>query len=242
MKVFVAENAAEAAKIGADVIEEIVKAKPNCTLGFATGSSPIAMYQELAKRCEAGLDFSGIHTVNLDEYVGLPGTHDQGYRYFMDTNLFDHINIDKANTYVPKGTGDIDANLAEFNEVLDNSEVEVQVLGVGPDGHLGFNEPEALLYDRAHIATLEDSTIEANARFFATKADVPTTALTQGMGNIMRAKKILVLISNNKEKAATKLLLEDRIDPMCPVTFAKLHPDAIVILEKELAAKIGYKA
>ena len=154
MKVIIAENYQDASKKMADVIEKVVREKPDCTLGLATGSSPVGMYQELARRCkEEGLDFSKIHTVNLDEYVGLEPTHNQSYRYFMDSNLFDHINIDKANTYVAKGIGDVDANLKEFNELLDKTEIEIQVLGVGPDGHLAFNEPGPVLIDGAHKET-----------------------------------------------------------------------------------------
>ena len=170
MKVIVAKDYDDAAKKAADIIEKVVRENPTCTLGLATGSSPVGMYKELARRCkEEGLDFSKIHSVNLDEYVGLEPTHDQSYRYFMNDNLFDHINIDKANTYVAKGVGDVAANLKEFNEVLDKTDIEIQVLGVGPDGHLGFNEPGDTLYDGAHEETLEDSTIEANKRFFASK-------------------------------------------------------------------------
>ena len=241
MKVIIAKDKEEAAKLAADVIEKIVREEPECTLGLATGSSPVGMYQELSRRCkEEGLDFSKIHSVNLDEYVGLDGSHDQSYRYFMNTNLFDHINIDKVNTYVAKGTGDVEANLKEFNEVLDKTDIRIQVLGVGPDGHLGFNEPKAALYDKAHEEILDDSTIEANKRFFASKEDVPTHALTMGMGNIMRAKALLMIIGGNKEDAATKLLIEDKIDPMCPATFMRLHRDAIVVIEKKLAEEIGY--
>ena len=177
---------------------------------------------------------------NLDEYVGLEGTHEQSYRYFMDTNLFDHINIDKANTFVVKATGDIEANLKEFNDILDNTDIRIQLLGVGPDGHLGFNEPGATLYDGAHEEELDDSTIEANKRFFDSKEDVPTRAVTMGMGNIMRAQSLLMIIGGNKETAARKLLMEDKIDPMCPATFLRLHRDATVIIEKELAERIGY--
>lgn len=242
MKVIIANDSQDAAKKAADIIEKIVREEPECTLGLATGSSPVGMYKELARRCaEEGLDFSKIHSVNLDEYVGLDGSHDQSYRYFMNTNLFDHINIDKANTYVAKGTGDVEANLKEFNEVLDKTEIRVQVLGVGPDGHLGFNEPGATLYDKAHEEVLDDSTIEANKRFFASKEDVPTHAVTMGMGNIMRAKALLMIIGGNKEDAATKLLIGDKIDPMCPATFMRMHADATVIIEKELADKIGYQ-
>ena len=242
MRVIIAENYEDGARKAADIIEKIVRENPRCTLGLATGSSPVGMYQELARRCrEEGLDFSQVHSVNLDEYVGLDGTHDQSYRYFMNTNLFDHINIDMANTYVAKGTGDVAENLKEFNAVLDRTDIDIQVLGVGPDGHLGFNEPGDTLYDGAHEETLEDSTIEANKRFFAKKEDVPTHALTMGMGNIMRAKRLLMIINGNKQEAATKLLMADRIDPHCPCTFMRMHRDATVVIEKRLADEIGYK-
>ena len=228
--------------LAADEVEAVVRAEPECTLGLATGSSPVGMYQELSRRCrEEGLDFSRIHSVNLDEYVGLEPTHDQSYRYFMDTNLFDHINIDKANTYVAKGIGDVEENLREFNAVLDKTDIAVQVLGVGPDGHLGFNEPGDTLYDGAHKEVLDESTIDANARFFASRDDVPRFALTMGMGNILRARKLLLLISGNKQEAASRLLLSDKIDPRCPATFLRLHRDAVVFLEKKLADDIGYK-
>ncbi len=241
MKVIVAENYSEQSRLAADVIEKIVREKPDCCLGLATGSSPVGMYQELARRCrEEGLDFSRVCSVNLDEYIGLEPTHDQSYRYFMDSNLFDHINIDKKNTYVAKGTGDVEANIREFNEVLAKSDVDVQVLGVGPDGHLGFNEPGDFLVDEAHKEVLDESTIDANARFFVNRDEVPRYAVTMGMGGIMRAKRLLLIISGNKVDAARQLLIEDRITTRCPATFMKLHRDATVILTKELADKIGY--
>ena len=242
MKVIIAKNYEDGARKAADIIEKIVRENPTCTLGLATGSSPVGMYRELARRCrEENLDFSKIHSVNLDEYVGLEGTHDQSYRYFMNDNLFNHINIDKNNTYVAKGTGDVAANLAEFNEVLSRTDIAIQVLGVGPDGHLGFNEPGDTLYDGAHEETLDDSTIEANKRFFASKEEVPTHAVTMGMGNIMRAARLLLIISGNKQEAATTLLIEDKIDPRCPCTFMRMHRDATVIIEQALADEIGYK-
>ena len=242
MRVIVAKDYKEMCALAADEVERVVRAEPACTLGLATGSSPVGMYQELSRRCrEEGLDFSRIHSVNLDEYVGLEPTHDQSYRYFMNDNLFDHINIDKANTYVAKGIGDVEENLREFNAVLDNTDIAIQVLGVGPDGHLGFNEPGETLYDGAHKEVLDESTIDANARFFASRDDVPRYALTMGMGNILRARKLLLLISGNKQEAASRLLLSDKIDPRCPATFLRLHRDAVVFLEKKLADEIGYK-
>ena len=242
MNVIICKDYAAVSAAGADLIEALVRAKPDCTLGLATGSSPVGMYQELARRCAAGLDFSKVHSVNLDEYVGLEPTHDQSYRYFMNDKLFDHINIDKANTYVAKGVGDIDANLAEFNAVLDRTDIDLQVLGVGPDGHLGFNEPGDTLFDGAHKEVLDESTIDANQRFFASRDEVPRYAVTMGMGNIMRAKKLLMIVSGKKHDAMRALLLSDRIDPRCPCTFLRLHRDATVILEQSLADEIGYKA
>ena len=244
MKVIVANDYACQCAAGADIIEKIVREKPDCCLGLATGSSPVGMYQELARRCrEEGLDFSKVSTVNLDEYIGLEPTHDQSYRYFMDDNLFNHINIDKKNTYVAKGTGDIDANIAEFQAVIAKSEVEVQVLGVGPDGHLAFNEPGEKLYWHAHKEVLDESTIEANARFFASKDDVPRYAVTMGMGEIMMAKRLLMILSGaNKAEAARELLMTDEITCACPATLMKLHHDATVIITEELADMIGYKA
>ena len=243
MKVIIARDYSEQCSAAADIIEGIVRAKPDCCLGLATGSSPVGMYKELARRCaEEGLDFSRVHSVNLDEYIGLAPEHDQSYRYFMNSNLFDHINIDKANTYVAGGIGDVDAGIAEFNAVIERSDVDVQVLGVGPDGHLGFNAPGDTLCDRAHKEVLDESTIDANQRFFASRDDVPRYALTMGMGNILRAKKLLMIVSGHKEDAMRRLLLSERIDPHCPATFLRLHRDAVVLLERSLADAIGYKA
>ena len=241
MNVIICKDYEAVSKAGADIIEAVVREKPDCTLGLATGSSPVGMYQELARRCAAGLDFSRVRSVNLDEYVGLEPTHDQSYRYFMDDNLFNHVNIKKENTYVAKGVGDVEANLAEFNAILDKTDIDVQVLGVGPDGHLGFNEPGDALIDGAHREVLDESTIDANARFFASRDDVPRYALTMGMGNIMRAKKLLMIVSGRKHDAMRALLLTDKLDPHCPCTFMRMHRDATVIMEESLAKEIGYE-
>lgn len=244
MKVIIAEDYAAQCSQAADIIEKIVREKPDCRLGLATGSSPVGIYQELARRCrEEGLDFSRVCSVNLDEYVGLEPTHDQSYRYFMDVNLFDHINIDKNNTYVAKGIGDVEANLREFHAVLAEKDTEIQLLGLGSDGHIGFNEPGEALYNKAHMETLDESTIDANARFFANRDEVPRRAVTMGVGDIMRAKALLLIISgSNKEEAAKQLLLNDMVTPRCPVTLMKLHKDSTVVISREIAEKIGYTA
>ena len=243
MKVIIADNYAAQCSASADIIEELVRRKPDCRLGLATGSSPIGIYDELARRCkDEGLDFSRVSSVNLDEYIGLAPDHEQSYRYFMDTNLFDRINIDKENTYVAKGLGDVEANLKEFRAVIAERETDIQLLGLGPDGHVGFNEPAETLFYSAHTESLDPSTIDANARFFASRDEVPTSAVTMGMGDIMQAKALLLIISgSNKQAAAKKLLLEDGVTPACPVTFVKLHRDVTVVISRELADEIGYK-
>ena len=242
MKVFVAETYAEQCALAANLIEAVVRSEPDCCLGLATGSSPVGVYQELARRCrEEGLDFSSVRSVNLDEYVGLAPDHEQSYRYFMDSNLFDHININKANTYVAKGLGNVEENLKEFRAVIARSTVALQLLGVGPDGHIAFNEPADELHALAHQEAIDESTIDANARFFASRDDVPRLALTMGMAEIMKAKRLVTVISGSSKAAAAKrLLMEDVITPKCPVTFVKAHPDSTVILTRELADQIGY--
>ena len=244
MQLIIAKDYAAQCSAAADIIEKLVREKPDCRLGLATGSSPIGIYKELIRRCrEEGLDFSKVSSVNLDEYVGLEPDHEQSYRYFMDQNLFDHININKANTYVAKGVGDTEANLREFRSVIAQGETDIQLLGVGPDGHLGFNEPGDSLSLYAHLEKLDESTIDANARFFASRDEVPRQALTMGMGDIMQARRLLLIISGSgKEDAAARLLLGDTVDPHCPATFMKLHRDATVIISEELAEKIGCKA
>jgi len=243
MKVIVAKDYKELSSLAADIMEQVIRSKPDARMGLATGSSPVGMYQEMARRCaEEGLDFSKACSVNLDEYVGLAPEHEQSYRRFMNENLFDHINIDKNNTYVALGTGDIDANLKEFQAVLDSKQTDLQVLGIGVDGHVGFNEPGECLFGEAHLEVLDDSTLEANKRFFASKAEVPTKAVTMGLKNIMQAKKLVVVVNGKNKAAATKqLVMTDEVTTKNPVTFVRLHPDCTVIIDQELADAMGYK-
>jgi glucosamine-6-phosphate deaminase len=220
MRVIVTENFVQTCEIAAGMIADVVRHKPDARLGLATGSTAQGVYPFLIRANEAGkVDFSRADTVNLDEYVGLAPDHPQSYRRFMDENLFDHINILRENTVVAEGTGDIDANVREFRFALARKPIDVQLLGIGVDGHVGFNEPGHVLYDAAHVELLDESTIDANARFFATREEVPTQAISMGMGDILRAGKLLLLATGeNKTEAMKGLLLNEVIDTQNPAT------------------------
>ena len=239
MKVIIAEDYTKQCSIAADIFEEIIRAKPDCCLGLATGSSPVGMYQELARRCRAeGLDFSRVHSVNLDEYVGLEPTHDQSYRYFMDTNLFDHINIDKRNTYVAKGTGDVEANLREFNDVLASSEIDIQLLGVGGDGHIGFNEPETPYNTYTHSVLLTDKTKQMNAELFSGTENVPDNAVTMGLKTICDAKNVILVAFGSEKAEIIHQLVYGKTSTYVPAAMLQMHMNMTLLLDEEAAEKI----
>ena len=222
----------ELSRKAAGIIAAQVIMKPDCVLGLATGSSPLGTYANLAKMCDAGeLDFSKVTSVNLDEYAGLDGSHDQSYRYFMDTNLFSKINIDRNKTYVPSGVAsDLVAEGKAYDELIKSlGGIDIQLLGIGLDGHIGFNEPESVFTAETHPVKLDESTIEANARFFASKDDVPRYAITMGMMSIMQAKKILLIANGEKKKAVIEKMFNGPVDPMMPASILQLHPDVTVI-------------
>jgi len=216
----------------ANIIASQVILKPNCVLGLATGSSPLGTYAELAKKYNNGeVDFSGVTSVNLDEYVGLTGDHDQSYRYFMDNNLFCNINIDRNKTHVPNGCADdFAAEGARYDALIKElGGIDLQLLGIGLDGHIGFNEPDDVFVGPTHEVVLDPSTIEANARFFASIDDVPTKAITMGMMSIMQAKKVLLIANGkNKEEIVNKSFFGP-ITPEVPASILQLHPDLTVI-------------
>ena len=229
----------------ANMIKELVNAKPDAKLGLATGGTPVPIYKKLIEMNKAGeVDFSRVHTVNLDEYCGIPGTHDQSYRYFMDTNLFDHINIDKKNTFVASGMGDFEANARELEEkVREGGAADLQLLGIGNNGHIAFNEASDHLIAVAHTEKLTESTINANARFFEKKEDVPTMAITMGMGDILAAKKVVLAATGLAKVPAIKgLIMDDVITTQNPSTMLKMHEDAVVVIDRELADAVGYRA
>ena len=245
MKVIVTNSYDETCAVIANMIKELVNAKPDAKLGLATGGTPVPIYKKLIEMNKAGeVDFSRVHTVNLDEYCGIPGTHDQSYRYFMDTNLFDHINIDKKNTFVASGMGDFEANARELEEkVREGGAADLQLLGIGNDGHIAFNEASDHLIAVAHTEKLTESTINANARFFEKKEDVPTMAITMGMGDILAAKKVVLAATGLAKVPAIKgLIMDDVITTQNPSTMLKMHEDAVVVIDRELADAVGYRA
>lgn len=238
MRIEVCKDYEEASRRGAEVLSDVIREKPDGVLGLATGSTPEGVYRVLLDWYGAGkLDFSRLHTVNLDEYAGLAPTHPQSYRAFMQKHLFDHVNIRPENTYVPDG---LCADPAEGGRAYDAriaslGGIDLQLLGVGQNGHIGFNEPGDCLFAPTHLTPLTDSTINANARFFEKREDVPTHALTMGMASIMGARRILLMMCGRNKHAAYRALLDDRITTAWPVTLLKMHPDVLVICDREAA-------
>ena len=234
MKIYKAKDYKDMSRKAANIISAQVIMKPNCVLGLATGSTPIGAYQRLIAKYEAGeLDFSQVKTMNLDEYRGLDGENPNGYRYFMNHQLFDHVNIKKENTNVPDGKKDPAQACGEYDAKLERTGgIDLQLLGLGHNGHIGFNEPAEEFSKTTHCVDLSESTIEANSRFFASKADVPTQAVTMGIGSIMKARKIIVLASGKNKNYVIQKMLDDRITTMVPATLLKVHPDVTVICDE----------
>ncbi len=236
MRILKAKDYKEMSEMAADIIGAQVLLKPDAVLGLATGSTPIGTYEELVKRYEMGrLDFSKIKTVNLDEYRGLTKDNDQSYYYFMHSHLFDHINIDKANTNVPDGM-EPDAIKAgeDYENIISNfGGIDLQLLGLGNNGHIGFNEPCDEFIDKTHVVDLTQSTIEANKRFFASIDDVPKQAYTMGIGSIMRAKRVLMLVSGKGKAQIVKDAFFGPVTPKVPASILQLHNDFISIGDAE---------
>lgn len=232
MKVIETKNYEETSLCAAKIVAEQIQKKGNSVLGLATGSSPEGMYQELINMYKSGaLDFSDITSVNLDEYYGLEPENDQSYRYFMNTHLFDHVNINKERTFVPDGlTKDPEKECAEYDQrIEDLGGIDLQVLGMGLNGHIGFNEPGDAFPVATHLVTLEESTIVANSRFFASKEDVPTQALSMGMKSIMSAKKILMIVHGKAKQETLMKALNGPVTPWLPASILQLHPDVTVV-------------
>ncbi len=235
MKFITTKTYEEMSNKAADIIAAQIIVKPNCVLGLATGSSPVGTYKRLIEDNKNGkIDFSTVTSVNLDEYVGLDVSNDQSYRCFMNDNLFNHVNIDKAKTFVPNGCA---ADLKAEGEAYDNmikelGGIDLQLLGIGLDGHIGFNEPDKYFTGATHEVTLDESTIKANARFFASEDEVPKTAITMGMMSIMQAKKIVLVANGAAKKEIVEKSFFGPIDPQVPASILQLHPDVTVIFSE----------
>ena len=242
MEVIVKKNYEEMSKAAATLFAAEIMENPKTILGMATGSTPVGLYKELVKMYEAGdLDFSQVTTFNLDEYIGLAPEHDQSYHYFMNDNLFDHVNIDKTRTFVPNGLeADSDKACSEYNEIIRKpGGVDLQLLGLGHTGHIGFNEPGAAFEKETHCVDLTESTIEANKRFFESEDDVPRQAYTMGIKNIMQAKKILVVVSGEDKAAILKEVLYGPITPEVPASILQLHNDVTIVADAAALSKIN---
>ena len=241
MRVYCAKDYNHASRVAANIISAQVIIKPDCVLGLATGSTPIGTYEELIRRYEQGdLDFSKVHSINLDEYRGLSPENDQSYRYFMNTHLFDKINIDKKNTHVPDGQEpDKEKACRDYEEIIRvHGGVDLQVLGLGHNGHIGFNEPGSVFEKETHCVTLSETTREANARFFSSMDEVPTEAYTMGIGSIMQAKKIVVIVTGEGKREIVKKAFQGPITPDVQASVLQLHNDVILVGDE--AALAGF--
>ncbi|MGN0421833.1 MAG: glucosamine-6-phosphate deaminase [Lachnospiraceae bacterium] len=235
MIIYRAKDYQDMSRKAANIISAQIIMKPNCVLGLATGSSPVGTYRQLIEWYNKGdLDFSNVTSINLDEYKGLSPENDQSYRYFMDTNLFNHVNIDKAHTFVPNGL-EVNSEKActDYNHTIATSGgIDLQLLGLGHNGHIGFNEPGAAFERETHCVDLTESTIEANKRFFASEEEVPRQAYTMGIKNIMQAKKILVIVSGADKAQILEKVLHGPITPEVPASILQLHNDVTIVADE----------
>ena len=238
MRIIVCENYEEVSKKAAQMILSQVTLKPNSVLGLATGSTPIGMYENLVSLNNKGdIDFSEVRTFNLDEYYKLPKENDQSYHYFMYKNLFDHININPENIHIPNGmTDDVDAECERYDELIKEAGgVDIQVLGIGNNAHIGFNEPTINFEKGTHLVQLEDSTIEANSRFFDNIEDVPKKAITMGVGSIFKSRKIMLIATGENKAEAIYNTVYGKVVPEVPASILQFHSDIVLILDKEAA-------
>ena len=236
MRVIVCENYEQVSKEADKIIAAQVHLKPNCVLGLATGSTPVGAYNELVDMYKKGeIDFKDVTTFNLDEYYPITRDNDQSYYYFMHDNLFNYINIPEESIHVLNGeVTDPEKECKDYEKCIEeHGGIDLQLLGIGRNGHIAFNEPDENLVADTHVTALTDDTIDANARFFADIKDVPTKSLTMGMASIMKARKILILINGAGKAQALKKLLSGEISTMCPATMLNMHSNVVVICDKE---------
>lgn len=234
MKIIIAENYEKMSEEAAEIIIKKTAENPESVLGLATGSTPEGMYRYLVKEYEAGrIDFSRVTTVNLDEYVGLEDSHPQSFRYFMDEKFFSHVNIKKEKIHMPGGSQE------QYEELLqDLGGADVQILGIGGNGHIGFNEPADIFVKYVNVVELTEDTIKANSRFFDSVEEVPKKAVTMGIKDIMSAKTVVLMASGSGKKDIMKKALFGEITPAVPASILQLHPDLVVITDQEAGAEL----
>ena len=235
MKIII-DNEENIARRAARRYVELLREKPDAILGGATGSTPLGLYAELARLCKAGeISFARARSFNLDEYVGLDGSHDQSYRYFMNENLFKHIDIDLANTRVPDGINT--AIAAEYDKEIEAAGgIDLQLLGIGVDGHIGFNEPGTPWDSVTHVVELTENTREVNSRFFASLDEVPTHAVTMGIKTVMNARSIILMAIGKSKAEIVRAFIQGPVTTEVPASILQLHPDVEVYLDPEAAA------
>ena len=241
MKIYKAKDYKDMSRKAANIISAQVIMKPNCVLGLATGSTPIGTYDQLVEWYNKGdLDFSEVTTVNLDEYKGLPRTNDQSYYYFMHQHLFDRVNIDPERTNVPNGMEpDAEKECGRYEELIRSlGGVDLQLLGLGHNGHIGFNEPGEAFEKETHCVDLTESTIEANKRFFASADDVPKQAYTMGIKTIMQAKKILIVVNGENKADIVERAFFGPVTPEVPASILQLHNDVTVVADEAALSKL----
>jgi glucosamine-6-phosphate deaminase len=241
MEVIIEPTYEDMSRAAAREVARVLNSKPNAVLGLATGSTPLGVYRELVRLHKSdGLDFSQVTSFNLDEYVGLTKDHPQSYHYFMHENLFKHINIPPQNVYIPSGTTDNYRAFCAWYErrIVECGGIDMQLLGIGSDGHIAFNEPSSSLGSRTRIKTLAKQTIEDNARFFERIEDVPIYAITMGVGTILEAKSILLLANGDPKADAVAAAVEGPVTSMITASALQLHPDVICYLDRAAAARL----
>jgi glucosamine-6-phosphate deaminase len=242
MRVIIVDTAADVAQAGGDLFLHQLQKKPDSVFGLATGSTPVALYQYLiSAHFDGGVSFSKVTTFNLDEYLGLAGDHPQSYRFFMQQNLFDYIDIPLSSTHVPDGASNdpVEACQIYENSIERSGGVDIQLLGIGRNGHIGFNEPSSSLTSRTRIKTLTKATVEDNARFFGDDETQPTLSLTMGIGTIMDSAKIVLIATGEGKADAIQATVEGAISASCPASMLQMHRDAVVLVDRPAASKLA---
>jgi len=243
MEILICKDYDEISAKAATAVIGAIRAKPNLVLGLATGSTPEGLYARLAKACSSGkVDFSAVTTFNLDEYVGLAPDHEQSYRYYMNKHLFDWVNVDKANTHLPDGLApELTTHCAQYEAMIAGAGgIDLQVLGIGRDGHLGFNEPGSSLASGTQVVTLFRDTIVDNSRLFDSEDEVPRFAITMGVQTILGSRMALLLANGESKADAVRGCVEGPVTAMCTASALQLHPNVVLILDEAAASKLQH--